>query len=319
MSYTTVNAKIYISRIIGGAADPKVIDLAGEALLRGYEDWEGARFWEFLLKDTSLGFSVSGCTATGASTSVSAPSSGAFDGVNVGVTVTISSGTATLVAGTTVSSFTRNTDGTVASITLSNAFGGTTNVNATLAFSGNIPIIQGTNDYNLPTDFRSPYSAMLLTNKRTLTWRRHRHWDRVINDQTVQRMPTEYTTYNPYSEATQNYGATHLKFDGVPSLNDTLLLRYYRMFNKTGTNVDMPDQYVYKFLDYCRSLCLEMKRAQDDPASYRSSVLDAFQQAQEDDEEPTEDNDADMTMKSLYEMGENARPLWGNGDFDTYR
>lgn len=319
MSMTTVNAKIYISRIIGGANSQQPIDLAGEALLRGYQDWQTAKLWRFLLRDTtSYTPSVTGCTATATSATVNAPSTGAFDFVNIGQTVT-TTGSATLAADTVVSSYTRNSDGTIATITLSNAFGGSTNTNATLTFSANIPIKVGVNDYNLPLDFYAPFTARLITNlKRPLVWKDHRFWDRVIWDQSITGTPSEYTTYNPYSELTQNFGTQHLKFDRTPSADDTILLKYYRKFNTSGTNVDMPDELLYKFLDYCRSIVLDLKRAQDDPNAYREGAVDSFHQAQEGDEEPTDDNDDDMRMKSQYEMGDWNRPLWGNGPFDPY-
>lgn len=320
MSITLVNAKIYVARIIGGGANSQEsLDMAGESILRGYQDWQNKKFWRFLLKDTSNTTAVTGVTATGASAVVNAPSTGALDFVNVGQTVTIAAGTATLVAGTTVSSFTRNTDGTIASITLSNSFGGSTNANATLTFSVNIPITVGTNDYNLPNDFNAPFSALTLTNKFTLTWRDQRWWDRTITDQTVRGRPTDYTTYNPYSELTQNFGTHRLKFDRAPDTADTLLLRYYRGFNPSSTNIDMPDEFLYQFLDYCRNILLATKRAQDDPQSYANSVKEASEGAAETDEENTDDNDSEMGIKSQYEVGDFNRALWGNGPFDPYR
>src|SRR6267142_2671916 len=315
MSITVVNAKIYITRIIGGAASQEAIDMAGEALIRGYQDWQGKKYWRFLQKDTSAATAVSGVTATSGQAVVNAPSTGAFDFVNVGQTVTISAGTATLAAGTLVSSYSRNSDGTIASITLSNNIGGSTNASATLTFSANIPITDGTNDYNLPNDFNAPFTARLTVTPRPLTWRDQRYWDRTIIDQTVRGTPSDYTTYNPYSELTQNFGTTHLKFDHIPDAADVLALRYYRKFLTTGTNVDMPDEFLYQFLDYCRNLLLEAKRAQDDPQAYAQSVKEAAEGAAETDEQPTDDDDADQCMKSQWEMGDWNRPLWGNGGF----
>jgi len=319
MSMTLVNAKTYVARVIGGAADPNVQALAAEAIQRAYLEWETNKFWRFLQKDTTLTTAVTGVTATQSVAVVNAPTTGAFDFVNVGQTVTISAGTATLAADTTVSSYTRGSDGVITSITLSNSFGGTTNVNATLTFSANIPILQGTQEYNLPADFSAPFSARLLTTPRTLTWRDQRYWDRMIVNQATQGTPAEYTTYNPYSDLTQNYGTTHLKFDVIPSSADTLILRYYRKFNTTATTLDIPDAYLYHFLDTARRFILETKLAQDDPAAYMASVKESEQVIRADDEEPTDDADADTTMKSQYEMGSNNRPLWTNGDFDPFR
>jgi hypothetical protein len=320
MSMTLVAAKVYVSRVFGGAGSQEVLDMAGEAIIRAYTDWQAQKFWRFLLKDTTSTTAVAACNCVAAGAVVTAPSTGAFDFVNIGQTVTISAGTATLAAATTVLSFTRNTDGTVAILTLSANFGGTTNASATLTFSGNIPVTIGTNDYNLPLDFAHFGTARLASNqKRTLVWREQAYWDRTIADQTVQGTPLEYTTYNPVSEATQNYGTKRLKFDRIPQSADTLQLLYYRKFNVSATSIDVPDDYLYTFLDYATSLALDRKRAMDDPAAYRSEILDAFQQKQQDDEGRADESDADNCIKTQYEMGEQQRPLWTNGDFDLTR
>lgn len=318
MSMTTVNAKLYIARVLGGGSSQETIDAAGEALLRGYSDWEDKKFWVFLRKDTSLTTIVTGLTATGASAVVTAILNN-LNFVNIGQTVTIASGTATLAAATTVSSYTRDASGNIATITLSNAFGGTTNASATLTFSANIPIIIGVNEYNLPMDYNAGSNAKYITNlKRTLTWRDQEYWDRVQPDESLRGMATEFTTYNPVSELTQNYGDTRMRFDRIPDATDTLLFRYYRKFNTTGTNVDMPDNVLYKFLDYCRSLCLEAKRAKDDPGGFRDSALDGMEQAAENDEQRNSEDDLNECVKSQYETGMPG-PLWRNSDFDPYR
>lgn len=314
MAMTTVNAKVYIARVLGGAQSPTVIDQAGEALIRGYSDWQNMRNWDFLLKDNTQPTAVTGVTATGASATVNTPSTGAFDFINVGQSVALTSGTATLATGTTVSSFTRNNDGTIASIVLSNAVGGTTDTNSTLTFGAYIHVTAGTNDYNLPTDCHELYSARFITNsKRPLRYRRQRQWDRVQWDQTVQGTPEEYTQYNPYSEATQNHGTYHLKFDVIPQQADDMLIRYYRRFTTDGTYVDVHDKFLYAFLDYCRGLLLEAKRAQENPTAYLNSVQTTAVKMGESEEEVEDDDD--NFMKSQYEMGAHHRPIVGNGEF----
>lgn len=318
MGMTVVNAKIYVARAMGGSAHNDVLDMAGEAILRAYQDWQDAKFWRFLLKDASVGFSVTGVTLTNGATTINAPTSGVFDAINVGVTITVS-GTATIAANSTVTTVNYNTDGTVASIVVSNPLGGTTDTNGTITLSGNIPIIANTRDYNAPTDFYAPYSALLTTINRTLIFRDHRYWDRTITNQATVGTPSEYTLYNKYSELTQNFGTSKLRFDRVPSASDTLQLRYYRKFNTTGTNIDIPDNLLYKFLDYASGLLVTRKQAQSDVGDYLKLVFEGFEKAQESDEEPTDDNDDDMRMKTQYEMGTTNKPLWTNGDFDPYR
>lgn len=295
MAMTTVNAKIYIARVLGAAQNPAMIDQAGEALLRGYADWEIARRWDFLLKDTSLATTVTGCTITGSSAVVNAPTSGAFDFVNVGQSVT----GAGIAAASTISSYTRNSDGTVASITLSSA-NNNVGSNITLTFGANIVITAGTNDYNLPNDILECYTARFIGNsKHPLFFRRHRHWDYTQYDQTVQGIPSEYTQYNPYSDATQNHGTPHFKFDCVPNSSDTLFLRYYRQFITDGTYVDLPDGFLYTFLDHCRGRALESKRAQENPTAYAKEMREGTDAAGESEEEV--EDDQDNFMKSQNE------------------
>lgn len=321
MSMTVVAARVYVARIIGGANDSKAIDLASEAISRAYTDWQNQKFWTFLLRDTSSTTAVTGCAATASSAVVNAPSAGAFDFVNVGQTVTIATGTATLAAGTTVSSFVRGSDGVITSITLSNSFGGTTNSNATLTFSADIPLVQGTDEYNLPADFGGTYTARLIDTagtKEPLRFIEQRLWDKNTLDQTLQGIPEEYTTYNPISESTQNFGTSRLKVFKVPDASHTLRLRYFRIFNQTGTYIDVPDQYLYQFLDYARMLMLATKRAQDDPNSYAQEIQAAFGVSQQTDEQPNDDDDGDSRMKSPYEGGGSRGPIVNNGNFDVY-
>src|SRR5258706_16103076 len=124
MSMTVVAAKTYVARIIGGASSQEILDMAGEAILRSYQDWQAQQYWRFLLKDTSVVPTITGVTATAASAVINPPSPGAFDAVNIGQTVTISAGAARLAAGTSASSCTRNTHGTLATTTRSYPFRG---------------------------------------------------------------------------------------------------------------------------------------------------------------------------------------------------
>ena len=321
MSMTTVAAKVYVARIIGGGAESQEsLDMAGEAILRAYQDWQTRKFWSFLLKDNARTTAIS-ATATKSSAVVNAPSVGAFDGLNPGQSVTYSGAAGTLTASSTILSITRGSDGVATSITLSNAMGGGTYTTetGTFTFGAYITLVPGTNDYAVPTDFFAPYTARLLTNKRTLTYREPRWWDRVIVDQTVLGTPSDYGMFNEYSELTQNYGTKRIRFDRVPDITDTLHLKYYRAFNTTGSNVDIPDEFLYQFLDYARGVLLATKRAQDDPAGYTALAQQGTESAEEQDEQTTDDDDADRGLKSQYEMGDYNRPLWGNGGFDPYR
>src|SRR6185369_7009412 len=117
------------------------------ALHRAFEDWQAAKNWYFMLKDTDNGFTIASVVTVSGNVSVSAPSSGAFDGLNIGVAVSGSN----IQAGTTVATITRATDGTIASITLSLA--PTSSTTITLTVAGNIPMNAGQQEYNLYPDF----------------------------------------------------------------------------------------------------------------------------------------------------------------------
>lgn len=322
MSMTLVDAKTYVAQIFGGTASQESLDMAGTAIRRAYSDWQIKHYWKFLLKDTSNATSVSASAAANGATLFANGTMialAALDFVNIGQTVTYSGSTGSLAANTTVLSYTRNSDGTIATVVLSNAVTGIGTTEAgTFTFSADIPIVAGTQDYNLPTDFFAAYTARTITNPRTLTWRDQRYWDRIIVNQTVRGFPAEYTTYNPISDETQNFGTQRLKLDVIPQANDTLRLRYYREFNQTGTYIDVPDQFLYPFLDYARGVLLATKKAADDPAAFLQSATQGAEASLEQDQEPTEDNDMDSYLKSQYEMGPLQRNLWNNGEFWPY-
>ena len=311
MSMTVVNAKLYVCRVLGGSGSQESIDEAGEAILRAYQDWQNKHFWSFLLKDTSKSVALSITTAS--NTTVTPVTAGDLDFVNVGMTFTASNFTGTV----TVTVVTRGLDGVVTSITVDKT--ASTSATVTATWSMAIPLTVGTNDYAMPNDFNSAYTVRMLTNMRTLIKRDQRYWDRNITDQTQTGTPSEYTTYNPYSEATQNFGTLHMKFDVIPGTADTLLVRYYRKFVTTGINIDVPDDMLYQFLDYARGLLVANKAAKDNPAAFLKQVAEGAETAREADEEPSEDNDTDSVLKAGYENADWNRRLWGNGQFDATR
>lgn len=309
ITMTRANAIIYITRALGGAANSAITDMAEECLLRGFNDWQNEKDWEFLLKDVSNSFTVDSCVTAIGSPTISAPASAAFDGINIGITVT---GTG-IPASTTVSSYTRNTDGTVATITLSaNA---TANGTVTLTFGGTIPVIANVQDYNLPTDFFRHYGVR-LTNpvKWPLEFIRPRNWNRVTLSQTVTGPPSLYTIFNAQSNLTQNRGTYRLRLYPIPGANDIIQLEYYRRLNVNSDPLDMEGTQLYKFLDYCRGLLITTKRGFDQPDLAIANAEHALLKAKAKDEEATEDED--VRMKSQIETGGNInRPLWQNGPF----
>ena len=324
MSITRTNAKKFIAKGVGAALDSETLQMAEESLQRGFSDWQAAKNWNFLLKDSTLGFTVSSVTLTQSSSSVSAPSSGAFDGINIGVGLTDSG--SKLGANTTVSAVTRSaTDGTITAITLSTPVVGATG-SVTLTVAGDIPLLNLVQDYNLPPDFYEPYHMRMLTKRLPLDYIQYRYWNMKIIDHTIAGLPVAYTVYNPVSADTQNYGTYRFRVFRIPSDGttvvgtsyDTVTLQYYRKFNFDSDPLDIPDRYLYKFLDYCQWLFMMKKNAVDErlPAMQALATA-ALQSAMVDDEELAEE-EGQHRMVSQMESGLIPRPLWSNSQFSIY-
>jgi len=308
------NARKYVAGILGGARSSQLMDSAEEAILRAFEDWQAAKFWRFLLKDTATGFKVTSCITTSASAVVTNATTGALDAVNIGITA---AGT-NIPAGTTVLSFTRNDDGTVATVTLSNNV--STGSTQTITFGGDIPIIAGVQEYNAPPDFGSWYHGRTTINKWPLSFIEYRDWNRSVIDHTVQGIIEAATVYNPVSMLTQDKGTKRLRTFRISHLADILFIQYYRVFDKLADPLDIPDKVQYKFMDYARWRLLESKTAHDDRLpQIEKMALGSLAQAMANDEGESEDED--VVMKSQMDVfGANGgvRPLWGNGPFWPY-
>lgn len=320
MSMTRTNARKYIARGIGGGTAGDILTMADEVLYRAFEDWQAAKNWYFMLKDTDGGFAVTGCSLSGSSASVSAPTTGAFDGINTTVIVTDSAGK--LPANTYVQSYVRAADGTIASIVLSNTpTGAATGV--TLTFAGGIPLLGGIQEYNLPTDFLAPYHARMTVKRLPLDYIMYRYWNMKIIDHTIPGLPVAYTVYSPVSAETQNYGTYRMRVFRLPqgalgTAYDNLYMQYYRLFNHASDPLDIPDKYLYKFLDYAQWKLLEKKDATSDRlAGAQQSALSALQSAMTDDTEIC-DEEEQVRLISQMEAGLLPRPLWSNSQFSIY-
>lgn len=257
MGMTFASAKTYVAKILGGQNDANMLTASADAINAVAARWNNDKDWTFLLKDTATTFSVASCIVTG-STSVAPTTPGDLDGVNIGATVTGGSPISPQ-AGTTVIAYTRDSRGRIATLTLSLP---ASNGTGTLTFSGDIPLISGTQEYNLPNDFGRPYSARLITNKRPLEYIKYREVNRKVADQTASGVPSHYTSYNPVSTATQQH--TRLRLFRIPSNSDTLRVQYYRSINTAETNIDVIDDFLYVFLDEARIQLLKSKNAGDD-------------------------------------------------------
>lgn len=314
MSMTLSDMATEVAKTIGAHNTAVSVDLATRAIKASIRDWQAAREWNFLLKDTAAGFRITYTLTTSQTLTAPASPPGTFDAINVGQTVTVVSGTGTIPANTTVSSVSRNyTTGIVESITISAA---PTAGASVLNFSGDIPIIQGTNEYNLPVDFSSPYNARLLTNRRLLEYIKYREWNIKIIDQTTQGSVDAYTIYNPVSPQTQNYGTYRMRVFRTPAASDTIHLQYYRMMDPDATTVDIPNDYLDMLMDYAAWRFLKLKDTEDTRLPHFFEVAkNSLAMAIADDDENSEEEQLRLiSQMEAWANGAN-RPLWTNGAF----
>jgi len=303
-----------IAKSIGGQGTQANVDLATIAVKAAVEDWNAAKEWNFLLKDTGSGYSVSGVTLTTSSATVNAPSAGAFDFINIGMTITTSSGTASIAASTTVSNITRSSTGTISSITLSNAVTGTTDTNATISTSADIPIRVGVNEYNLPPDFNSAYMARTTTYKRALEYIKYREWNKKVVNQDINGTIEAYTIWNPLSPLTQNFRTYRMRVFRTPAATDTLHMQYFRRMDANATTVDVPDNYVYFLMDMAIWRFVTLKNSEDTRIPVlEQKAMSSLKKAMVDDDENTDDET--LRLISQMESWNGERTLWTNGQF----
>jgi len=254
MSMTLANADIYISRIIGGSGDTGIKAQARDALTSAMEELLHRNNWTYLRQDTSLSFTV-GTGTTDTNTTLITSVADGFKNVLVGMTVA-DDGT-DIPAGTKVASIESNT-----SLTMDTAATGGTSATVTFTFGGTIPIVSGTEYYNLPSAFWKPMSARLISaRKDELSYVPPGRYDATSYDQTVQGTVVAYTIYNANVFDASGTQQTKIRFIHKPGAADVCLLKYYRLPDLTGTYVDVPDEYLYTFLDLGRVHLLRTKDA----------------------------------------------------------
>ena len=249
MSMTLANADIYISRIIGGAGDTAIIAQARDALKGAMEELLHRNNWTYLRQDTSVSFTVGGCDLQAGGVIETTEN---FNRVAEGMAV---AGT-DVVAGAKVASFNSNTNLVVSPVNPTPNAGP-----LTLTFSGNITIVAGTDLYDLPALVWKPMSARLISSQfRPLAYIQPGKYDDISYDQSVQGSVVAYTLYNAKSHDTDNQRGV-LRLIRVPSAADVVLVKYYRLPSFDGTDVDVPDEYLYTFLDFARLHLLRSKDA----------------------------------------------------------
>ena len=167
-------------------------------------------------------------------------------------------------------------------------------------YNAPITVTAGVSDYDAPADFKTPYSAILTTTKRTLQYIRQRHYDRLTADQSSERGTYRYTLFNS-SGWTAADQTQRIRLIFTPDTNDSLLLRYYRRINPTADPVDVDDAFLYTFLDDCKVWLVAQKNANDPRIQVLASLAErALADAIETDDNEAEDEE--IALKSQYEM-----------------
>jgi len=294
MSMLLTDAQAYVSRVIAGQGDANTLLAALDSIRSTFAKWNALRDWTFLLQDNSDTTSIASCVIAGDGVTVTNATAGALFGVNVGQTVT---GTG-IPANTTVATVTETAGAGVTAFTLSAA---STPATVTMTFSAYIPVLAGVQRYNLPLAFHKPYTARLLNNAQPLEYVKLREIDRKFALQTPSAIPAVYTIYNvhAFSVAAQHH---HIRLFPIPSGVDNMLLKYYRTMDPASTTLDIPDEFLYVFLDDARVHLLESK-AEDDPRLpiLMASVQKGIARCIAEDDEESEDED--IRLMSQMEAG----------------
>lgn len=284
MSINLTNAKVYVARALGNSADADQLSAAADAINAAIEEWNLRHDWRYLAMDTFNGFTVASCT-TGNGSPVVTTGSASFFGVNPGITVTGSG----VPNGTTVLSVQSSSQ-----ITMSqNATAGGT---VTLTFGGDIPLVAGTNTYNMPYPIKRVYDARLTVNERTLIWKDQREIDRLFGSNlNTQGVPEFFNTFNFTSFSALNAPNGVIRIYRTPSASDTLRVRFYRPIAEpvNGNDLlDVLDRYVYALLDLAKYYYMRDHDA-DNPrtSEIKERAEKMFRMCWQDDTEGSEEAD----------------------------
>lgn len=233
------DAKTYVARALSGSSDTERLAQAQDSIAAAIEEWNLRNDWSFLLQDTSGGFTVAACTLlTGTLTTTT---TNGFAGVNVGQTAT----------GPTIGTVTVTAINSVTSLTVT---GGVDNGPESLTFSADIPVVSGTDTYNLPYPIRRPYSARMLVSPRRLEYREQAQIDRAFNNLTIGADPSIYNLFNStaYSASRPN---GKIRLFPIPNSADTLRVRFFTNILLPSTGSDpmvIPDRYLYALLELAK-------------------------------------------------------------------
>lgn len=286
MSLALADAKVEIARVVGAASVPNKVALAGTAIEVTAKKWSNRHDWEYLRKDNSVARTITGCNL--ADTGITGISTA---GLNVGQVVTGSG----LPANVTIQSIPNATSAVVSST-------GVTNASIDLTFSAYIPVRAGTSYYYLPHDFKNLYTARLLTSKRWLEVKRDREIDREFPDQESNQSAVSIAPASPGDGTgfTASDQRARCRLIGPPDTNENMLVKYYRTIDGLADPLDIPDDFIFAFLDSCKAWFLSQVNSSDPRLDYLTGFAErglAAVIAQD-----TEIPDEDVRMKSQMEI-----------------
>lgn len=331
MSMTRADAKNYIARVLSAVQSQQAQIWAEESLQRTFTDWQLAKNWEFLFKDTSetrvidcgaYTYTNKRLYAIKDENDVVLPT---LVGVNVGQKLYA----ALLGWGASIGSIGPN-DNEIESIKYDESTGypeyivlkytpsSATNNSAAVTsviFRADIPIIAGQTDYNLPFDFYAPATIRILGDAGyKIEYIRNGTYYRAVAAPDVSGMVDFYSFHNANNTAGKGL-IPKLRLRKPPAKNDVIRIEYFRAFDKNSDPLDIPDDYLYKFLDYGRGLILETKRATEDPSAYMAHAMQGLGQVAKSDSEPVDDEEICLLSQMSVFSGD--RKLWSNGAYEA--
>lgn len=180
------------------------------------------------------------------------------------------------------------------------AQGAANTVTATVSFANNFNtslwstagatafITANRDEYDLPTDFKQPYSVRLLGGQVTLRYVGRRLYDRSVS--------SEYTASQPFYYDTFTFGQySKIRLLRSPQATDRLQIRYYRKLNATSANADIPEQYEPYLTSYGKYLFLLDKADSMERANaWKAFAMEGLQVMLK---ENINNPDADITMQ----------------------
>lgn len=217
---TLTEAKQQIADSAGVSADSDMLTRAGRSYEAAIKHWNNISNWRALLAEANgvsvvAPFTVAGCALTSGSTAVT-------------TTVPTGFSSAGLVKWDAITG-----SGTVVDMQVSAT--GATAITTTLAASATVTGVTLTFTralYDLPSDFKSIYTARLLSQPRGLKYIGRRPYDRVVYDQTSTGTPECYDLFREGEIG-------KLRLIPPPSQADTLKIRYYRRMSQTADPIDV--------------------------------------------------------------------------------